>query len=70
MNLLKLVPFHRAELISRGLFGGLFKVVGFICDTAAVSGTEYSGEWAASDLLVTFAFAAALGVLRDLYTFL
>ena len=29
--------------------------------TAAVSGTEYSGEWAASDLLVTCAFVAALG---------
>ena len=29
--------------------------------TAAVSGTEYSGEWAASNLLVTCAFAAVLG---------
>ena len=29
--------------------------------SAALSGTEYSGEWAASDLLVTCAFTAALG---------
>ena len=29
--------------------------------TAAVSGTEYSGELAASDLLVTFAFVMAIG---------
>ena len=29
--------------------------------TAAISGTEYSGELAASNLMVTFAFAAALG---------
>ena len=29
--------------------------------TAAVSGTEYSGKWAASDLLVTCMFTAALG---------
>ena len=29
--------------------------------TAAASGTEYSGEGAASDLLVTYAFVAAWG---------
>ena len=29
--------------------------------TAAISGTEYSGEWAASDLLVTCTFTVALG---------
>ena len=29
--------------------------------TAAISGTEYSGEWAASNLLVTCVFAAVLG---------
>ena len=29
--------------------------------TAAVSGTEYLGESAASDLMVTYAFAVALG---------
>ena len=28
---------------------------------AAISGTEYSGKWAASNLLVTCTFAAALG---------
>ena len=33
----------------------------YICVTAAVSGTEYCGEWAASDLLVTCTFAVALG---------
>ena len=32
-----------------------------ICVTAAVSGTEYSGELATSDLMVTFTFAAAIG---------
>ena len=29
--------------------------------TAAISATEYSGELAASDLIVTFAFAVAIG---------
>ena len=29
--------------------------------TAAISGTEYSGEWAASDLLVTCTFTVVLG---------
>ena len=38
--------------------------------TAAISGTEYSGKWAASSLLVTCMFAAALGnscLVRPLY---
>ena len=38
-----------------------FVYVPYIYVTAAVSGTEYSGEWAASDLLVTCVFTAALG---------
>ena len=31
------------------------------CVTAAVSGTKYSGELAASDLMVTFTFMVAIG---------
>ena len=38
--------------------------------TAAVSGTEYSGEWAASDLLVTYTFVVVFGWLVSHVTFI
>ena len=33
----------------------------YVFVTAAISGTEYSGEWATSDLLVTCAFRGGIG---------
>ena len=54
-------PGHWAYALSRHEVLIKNKVIVRICVTDGISGTKFSGESATSNLMVTFAFVAALG---------